>query len=122
VKPALALPLNDPQGLMFPHLRAITPTLKSCFAQAFISVNATTQAAQSEYMAWLATDDFFKVLYHETDRVVGEDFLALYKKAAASCQAEQVIHLCFIDRVAFALQTEHREAFLADIQTLSWKA
>jgi hypothetical protein len=101
---------------MFPHLQAITPQLKSLFAQAFVSITAVTRETQANYVAWLETDDFFQALHHQADVSVGEDFLALYTNAAVSCHPDQILHLCFIDRVVFALQSDYREAFMADIK------
>lgn len=43
-------------------------------------------------------------------------FITLYAHAASDSTPEQILHLCFIDRVAFALQGEYRAAFVADIQ------
>lgn len=112
------MPMNDPNGVMFPHLEAITPQLKDIFDRAFVSVTAVTQKVQPDYMAWLAADDFFQAVYHENDVPVGDDFMALYANAAVSCHPDQVLHLCFIDRVAFALQTNHQQAFVSDIQAV----
>ncbi len=36
--PAIVMPLMDPTGVMFPHLRAITPLLKSLFESAYVGV------------------------------------------------------------------------------------
>lgn len=108
--------MNDPSGVMFPHLEAITPQLKHIFDRAFVSVTAVTQKVQPNYMTWLAADDFFQAIYPESDMPFGDYFLALYAHAAASCHPDQILHLCFIDRVAFALQTNHQQAFAKDIQ------
>jgi hypothetical protein len=118
MQPVIVMPMHDPSGLVFPHLKAITPQLKNIFAQAFVSVTTITREKQSEHVAWLETDDFFQILYHQTDVPIGEDFLALYTVAATSCQSHQILHLCFIDRVAFALQSDYREVFITDIQAV----
>ena len=119
MQPVIVMPMNDPSGLLFQHLRVIAPTLKNTFAHAFVSVSASTQKAQPGEMVWLRTDDFFQVIFHEKDLPVGDDFLALYTHAAHTCYPEQVAHLCFLDRVAFALQSDYREQFIADIQAAS---
>jgi hypothetical protein len=111
--------LHDPTGIMFPHLKAITPDLQALFERVFLTVTAVTQQKFPQYSVWLQPDDFFHVTYHADEVTVGEDFLTLYHRAAAACHPEQIIHLCFIDRVAFALQSEHRAAFMADIRDLS---
>ena len=118
MKPVIVMPMNDPDGLMFPHLRAITPPLKSVFANAFVSVPRPTREKQPEQIAWLKSDAFFQALYHDADVSVGEDFLSLFAHAASSCRPSQLLHLCFVDRVAFALQTGHRKSFIADVQSV----
>ncbi len=118
MQPAIVMPMHDPAGIMFPHLKAVTPQLKSVFAQAVVSVTSITQESQPSAMAWLREDNFFQVLYHPSDVSIGRDFLALYAHAAAACPPDQNLHLCYIDRVAFALQSDYREQFLADVQAV----
>jgi hypothetical protein len=50
---------------------------------------------------------------------VGEDFLTLYANAAKACEPKQILHLCFIDRLAFALQSSYRAAFIQDIEQVT---
>jgi hypothetical protein len=114
----VVMPMHDPTGIMFPNLKAITPQLKSVFAQAFVSVTSITQETQPSSMAWLRQDEFFQALYHQSDVTMGRDFIALYAHAAAACSPSQILHLCFIDRVAFALQSDYRGQFLADVQAV----
>jgi hypothetical protein len=111
--------MADPKGLLFPQLEAITPQLKELFEAAYVSITPATRSTQGRYCEWLLADDFFHV-YEHTKNVasVGEDFLPLYGYAADSCPSSQILHLCFIDRIAYALQSEPREAFRLDIQTL----
>jgi hypothetical protein len=119
MKPVAVIPMNDPTGIMFPHLEAITLVLKEIFARVFVSVTAVTQQAIPDYMAWLKNDTFFRAIYHETELSVGEDFLTLYANAAKACEPEQILHLCFIDRLAFALQSSYRAAFIQDIEQVT---
>jgi hypothetical protein len=118
MQPVIVMPMHDPAGIMFPNLKAITPQLKCTFARAFVSVTPITQETQPSSMAWLRQDGFFQALYHPSDVPVGRDFSALYARAAAACPPDQILHLCFIDRVAFALQSDYREQFLADVQAV----
>lgn len=117
-RPAAVIPMHDPAGIMFPHLETITPLLKSIFARVFVSVTRITQRALPEHVAWLKADNFFDITCHEVDVSVGEDFLTLYANAAKRCHPNQVLHLCFIDRVAFALQSDYRSAFISDVQAV----
>jgi hypothetical protein len=118
MQPVIVMPMHDPAGVMFPNLKAVTSQLKSVFARAFVSVTPITQETQPGSMAWLRQDGFFQALYHPSDVPVGRDFSALYAYAAAACPPDQILHLCFIDRVAFALQGDYREQFLADVQAV----
>ena len=116
--PLAAMPLNDPDGRLFPHLKRITPDLKSLFKKVYLSVTAQTQQNHPFEVAWLKSEPFFKVIYHEEDLIVGDNFLTLFGAAARGAHPLQTIHLCYLDRVAYALQTGHREQFMADISGL----
>jgi hypothetical protein len=70
-------------------------------------------------MDWLKKDSFFQAIYHEGELSVGEDFLTLYANAARACEPEQILHLCFIDRIAFALQSSYQAAFIQDIEQVT---
>ena len=116
MKPVAVMPMHDPKGNLFPHLEAITPLLKEIFRCVFVNVTAVTQRAVPDYVAWLQNDTFFHITYHKTELSVGEEFLTLYAAAAAACDPDQILHLCFIDRLAFALQSSHQSACIRDIQ------
>lgn len=118
MKPALAFPYNDPDGTMFPHLQNILPDLKEHFEHAYICPPLSTQKL-TDSMKWLQADDFFTVFPVDKELRVGELFAYLYQRAADVAPAEQPIHLCYLDRVSFALEGEYRESFLADIDSLS---
>ena len=119
MRPMIVMPLHDPKGLLFPQLKTITPQLKELFEAAFVSIKPEHGQTQADYPDWLATDDFFHVYEHKREiATIGEDFLTLYGFAAASCPPTQILHLCFIDRVAFALQSIHQASFRADMQSL----
>lgn len=118
MRPVIVMPMHDPNGLFFPHLKTITPTLKALFERAFISIPLETRQSQCESIKWVKSAKFFEIFEHKDAVTVGDDFLALYAFAARSCSAQQLLHLCFIDRVAFALQSEHRERFQADIESV----
>jgi hypothetical protein len=117
--PIIVFPFHDTNGLMFSHLETITPQLKEFFAQAFVSISPLTQQAQMERINQLKEDAFFQLNFNEPNTMVGDHFLAVYRNAVAHCAPEQVLHLCTIDRVAFALQSEHKAQFIQDIQAAS---
>ncbi len=119
MRPAIVLPLHDPDGVLLPHLAAVTPQLKAVFAEAFVSLTLPTCQAQGQLVSALQHEPFFQLCYFDPDcQPIGDRFRSLYAQAAAACTPGQVVHLCFPDRVCFALLSHHRAAFLADIATL----
>ena len=110
--------MNDPAGLLFPRLRAVNADLKTLFETVHLSVPLDTQRRFPQEMAWLTTESFYQVLYYDRELAVGDDFLTLYAAAARSSAPDQVVHLCYIDRVAFALQTAYRDRFIHDVTSL----
>jgi hypothetical protein len=113
--PVVVMPYHDPGGEMVPHLKTILPDLKRMFRRAFVGVTAATVVAQPVTVEWLAADPFFDITYRDPDTGVGEQFRALYAHAAAASAPSEVLHLCFIDRVAYALETAHRAAFMKSV-------
>lgn len=118
MKPALAFPYNDPDGTMLPHIQAILPDLKNHFDHAYISAPPSSfELLQQNNL--ILTDSFFTVFPVAEDKLVGEHFAHLYQRAAETAPSDQPLHLCYPDRVAFALEGEHRASFLADVDSLS---
>jgi len=103
---------------MFPHLQAILPDLKNHFDHAYISPPPST-------LEWLKqknlilTDDFFTAFHVDEEKPIGAHFAYLYQHAAEAAHPEQPIHLCYLDRLSFALEGHYREALLADIDSLT---
>lgn len=116
--PVLVMPLHDPQALVLPHLIACIPTLKTAFASAILSLSTETVIASLNETSLLETESFFKVRISSAGIPVGEQFSELYRFAAESYPAEQVLHLAFPDRIAFALQPNYRQAFGADLRAV----
>lgn len=100
---------------MLARRRAMTPLLKGLFARAVVSVSARTELGVDE----LAADPFFDVVRNGEGTGIGEQFLNGYRRAAELCPAEQQLHLCFEDRLAYALASEHRQAFVGDVRLAS---
>jgi len=116
--PAIVMPFHDPDGSMYPHLERAAPLLKGAFAAAYLSVPPATRRGFPQRLRRLEQDPFYRLLHIETDLPVGDHFHALYSFAAQQCPPDQVLHLCFPDRVTFALEAEQgkfRRAFLADV-------
>lgn len=118
MRPALAFPYADPDGTVLPHLRTILPYLKSHFEHAYVcSPPSSLQLLRQNDL--ILADDFFTVYPVDSNSLIGERFGLLYQRAANEADPEQILHLCYPDRVAFALEGEYREAFLADVASLT---
>src|SRR5215510_14391419 len=118
MRPALAFPYSDPDGTMLPHLLAILPDFKNHFDRAYISPPPSSQK-WLEPTGQILTDDFFTVFLVEEEKLIGENFSYLYQRAAEAAHANQPIHLCYLDRISFALEGNYRDSFLADIDSLT---
>jgi hypothetical protein len=117
MKPALAFPYNDPDGMMLPHLQAILPDLKNHFDHAYISAPSSSfKLLQQNDL--IHADNFFTAFLVDENKLIGEHFADLYQRAADTAPPDQPLHLCYPDRIAFALEGEYKEAFLADIDSL----
>ena len=117
-KPALVMPFHDPDRNMFQHLQAILPDLKTHFERAYLTIPDTTNQRQPENVSWIQKNDFFQVYPIASTSPVGEHFTFLYQRAGEDSPPEQILHLCYLDRLSFALRTKYREQFLADIDSL----
>jgi hypothetical protein len=103
---------------MFPHLQAILPDLKKHFEHAYLCPPLAT-LKHLDHLGQLQSDDFFTIFRVDREMEIGERFAHLYRYAAEAAPPYQLIHLCFLDRLAFALEGNYREAFLADVDALS---
>jgi hypothetical protein len=117
MKPALAFPYHDPDGTMLPHIQAILPDLKNHFDHAYVSAPPSSfKLLQQKNL--IHADNFFTIFLVDEDALIGEAFAHLYQRAAEIAHPDQPIHLCYPDRIAFALN-EYRESFLADVDSLT---
>jgi hypothetical protein len=120
MRPALAFPFSDPDGTMFHHLQTILPDLKTHFECAYICPPLSTWQ-QVDHLRQLQADDFFTIFPVDREMQIGEHFAYLYRCTAETADSEQIIHLCYLDRLSFALEGEYKEAFLSDIDSMSAK-
>jgi hypothetical protein len=118
VKPALTLPFTDPAGIIFPHLQAILPDLKQHIEKAYLTISKGTQAGQPKNVRLLESDNFFQLFFLDSEMQVGDHFSFLYRHTASVAPPEQILHLCYPDRLSFALHAGFREQCLADIDGL----
>lgn len=96
MKPIIVTPLHDPEGVVLPHLFAVEPHLKGVFDHVLLGVTPSTCADQSEALERLTADPFYRVTVREPGMGVGEQFHALYTRAAEIYDGDQVLHLSFI--------------------------
>jgi hypothetical protein len=118
MSPSIAFPFHDPDLQMFPYLQAILPDLKALFSRAYLCPPLNTRR-QTSLMDWLAKDDFFIVFPVDRQMQIGEHFAYLYLNAARAADPNEIIHLAYIDRLAFALQRPYREQFITDMNNIS---
>ena len=103
---------------MFQHIQATLPDLKAHFKRAYLTIPGQTALRQPDHVQTLQEDDFFRLYSIASETPVGEHFATLYRQAAQDASPEQILHLCFPDRLSFALRTDYRKQFLADINSL----
>ena len=103
---------------MLPHIQAILPDLKNHFDHAYISAPPSSIELLQQKGLHHA-DGFFTVFPIAENKPIGEHFAHLYLRAAETAHPDQPLHLCYPDRVAFALEGKYREAFLADINSVT---
>jgi hypothetical protein len=118
VKPALAIPYNDPDGMIFPHLQTILPDLKNHFDHAYISAPPST-LEWLQQKSLIIADDFFTIFPVDENKLIGESIAYIYQHAAEAAHPDQPLHLCYPDRMAFALEGRYRDSFLADVDSLT---
>ncbi len=114
--PVIVSPFHDTDGRMFAHLASITPQLKDMFARAFLSLSPLTQQTQPDPIEQLQADKFFILNFNEPGTLIGDHFVGGYQNAVDYCRQDRVLHLCTLDRVVFALQSHHKEQFVADLE------
>jgi len=116
--PAVVFPLHDPVGLMFPHLGDITPFLKQHFSTAFMGVTAITYGKCCHQVDRFLQDSFFQMLITPRNTQIGTQLRMLYQHAVSFSQPDQILHLCYPDRLACALQDKYQDQFLKDIMAI----
>jgi hypothetical protein len=118
MRPTLAFPFSDPDGTMFDHLQTILPDLRRHFKCAYLCPSLSTWQ-HVDHMQKLQANDFFTLFHPEREMQIGERFAYLYQRAADTSPPNQIIHLCFLDRLAFALRGRYKASFLTDVDALS---
>jgi hypothetical protein len=116
--PAAAMPFHDTDGRWYAHLQRVTPQLRQLFEHVYLNITPPTRAALPDAVRQLQGDPLFRLSFSEAGSQVGDHGMGAYRHAAQECQEGQVIHLCYIDRLVFILQSRHRAVFSEDIASL----
>ncbi len=114
---SLVFPFHDPNNIETKFLKQILPLLKNNFDNAFVSVTPKTVIVNPESVAFLQQDNFFIVNINSEGSLIGDHFLAGYKNAVGHSKPDQILHLCNLDRIAFAL-LNYKETFLDDLSNV----
>ncbi|MBI5033250.1 MAG: hypothetical protein HZB51_22250 [Chloroflexi bacterium] len=118
MRPAIVLPFHDPDGSASIYLQSILPELAMLYDCAYIGISPTTARTQPKLIEQLRANDFVRLSFRSASALIGDQFLSTFEHAATTSPSNQILHLCFPDRVAFILHSEHRAAFIADIQAI----
>ncbi|MGD2078668.1 MAG: hypothetical protein PVH18_09815 [Chloroflexota bacterium] len=116
--PVAVMPVHDQEAILLPKLKAVGSELQGLFSTVLVGLTASTAMKQPEAVQQLRTDSVFRVLVHGKTMPVGAEFRALYTLASATYQPDQLLHLCFPDRLVMALDSTHRPDFVADIASV----
>jgi len=99
-------------------MRIILSDLKDHFDHAYVcSPPSTLELLQQNGL--ILTDDFFTVYPVDGNKLIGERFAYLYQRATEDAQPDQILHLCYLDRMSFALEGQYRKLFLADVDSFT---
>jgi hypothetical protein len=118
VKPSIVFPYAAADRALFPRLQAIAADLKAHYARAYVCRPPGTPR-HADVTDWLAAERFFTLIGVDHELPAGERFTRLYLHAARLADPDEMLHLAYLDRLSFALQSGHRAAFLADVGALS---
>ena len=111
---SVLFPFHDPEGISIPHFQAILPKLKKLFDSAYLGIDLPTREQQKSFVDKLTYDPFFKIGFTGSGATFGDHCLAACE-LAVQAPNKQVIHFCFVDRLAYALQSDFEESFTSDI-------
>lgn len=115
---SLVSTLHDINGSQTSLLLQVLPILKENYRQAFISITPTTESNKEAIKA-LTDEPFFILNFNEAGSIVKDHYISGYKNAVQHSESSQILHLCDLDRLAYALLGGHRKDFLEDTTNIS---
>lgn len=116
--PSLVFPVHDPDNQQFELLKSALPLLKQNFDRAFVSPTPKTEKQNPKLVSFLKKDKFFILNSNPQDSPACDHFINAFHNAVKLSNEKEVLHLCALDRLLFALQTKHCQAFLNDINNI----
>jgi hypothetical protein len=119
---SLVFPYHDPKNIESKYLREALTLLKKHFRKAYLSVTPQTVTENPKAIAYLRKDTFFVVNTNPIYSKVGDHFVSGFKNAVQMALPEEILCLCTLDRLTFALLSDHRNAFLNDLEKLNTKS
>lgn len=114
----LVFPFHDPKNIETKFLKQILPLLKENFDKAFVSVTPKTVEMNPEVVGFLKRDSFFVVNENAADSTIGDHLLSAYKNAVEQSKPDQILHLGYIDRIAFAF-LNYKNSFETDLKNVN---
>ena len=115
---SLVLTLHDIDGSQTSRLLQVLPTLKENYSRVFISITPVTESNKEAIQA-LEDEPFFILNFNEAGSIVKDHYISGYKNAVEHSESSQILHLCDLDRLAYALLGGYRKDFLEDTTNIS---
>ena len=110
----LAFPYHDPQGKCNSTFRRQLTTLQSFFNAVCVGVSPWTVGDNASFCSDLKAQGC--LLYpNSSDSTIGDHSRTALQLAVEQSRGRQPIFFGFLDRLLFALETEHRVSFLQDL-------
>ena len=110
----LAFPYHDPQGACNAALRRHLDRLQSVFEAICVGATPPTISYNAPFLVELGAAGCL-VAENGPETTIGDHSRSALRLALERAGAEQPIAFLFLDRFLYAMETEHREPFLADL-------
>jgi hypothetical protein len=110
----LAFPYHDPQGALNAALRRHLERLQSTFDVLCIGATPPTVAHNAPFLAELHAAGCL-IAENGPGTTIGDHSRSALRLAVEQAQQDQPIAFLFVDRFLYAMETEHKEPFLADV-------
>ncbi len=118
MKADFVLPIHDTTGMMLASFERVLPLLESIASHIHVGITVATRAHCPDAVAQLEGRASIVVIPVLDAAPVGDQFLSLYRTAAETSDADRLLHLCFVDRLIFALDGTYRATFLKDMEAV----